>query len=241
MVGMVSEASDRTELDATTKSTGAVREERPISLFIIGNVRLHREALAHLFGDEGSIKVLGADESDAALERIRDTTPDVVLVDVVSRDGVDAIRALAKVHPSCKALAFGIAEVESEVLECTEAGALGYVSREASFEEAVRAIRGAERAEAICSPRMTAMLLRRLRALATEQATATQDANLTMREIEVLRLINRGLSNKEIAELLSIALATVKNHVHNILQKLDLHRRAQATAWLRRGSSFLPG
>jgi two-component system nitrate/nitrite response regulator NarL len=230
---------------AAPKSTEALQEQQPIGLFIVGAVRLHREALVCLFASEDRLRILGEADPDMGLDRIRDTAPDVVLVDVASGDGADLIRALRRVLPDCTAIAFGISEVESEVLACAEAGALGYVSRRASLGEAIRAIRGAAKEEAICSPRITAALLRRLRALALEQVTGTEDAHLTFREIEVLRLIDRGLSNKEIAQLLSIETTTVKNHVHNILLKLNLHRRGQATAWLRHGDSLdgseLPG
>jgi DNA-binding NarL/FixJ family response regulator len=131
-----------------------------------------------------------------------------------------------------------VPEVEQAVLPCIEAGIAGYVPRNGGLENLVTVIRSAARGEGVCSPRMVGRLWARLAHLARTQAAAAPVESLTGREREILAYIERGLSNKEIAAQLSIEIATVKNHVHKVLEKLHVRRRGEAVAALRRTATI---
>jgi two-component system, NarL family, nitrate/nitrite response regulator NarL len=209
-------------------------QNQRISVFVICSVRLIREAIAHLFSAEEAVIVVGhAEDLDDGVDAIRTGRPDLVLVDVSREDGPGTISRLSEQNRDSKIVALGISEVERDVVACAEAGAVAYLTRHASVADAIEAFQSAKRGEASCSPRITATLLRRVRTLAAERGLAREETHFTTREIEVIELVARGLSNKEIGQVLSIEVATVKNHVHNIFQKLNIHRRAQAISWLR--------
>jgi DNA-binding NarL/FixJ family response regulator len=149
-------------------------------------------------------------------------------------DSLAAVRELAAMPAHAKIVAFAVAEVDEVVLACAEAGVASYVPRDASIEDLVASVHRAARGEMLCSPRIAATLFRRVAALAAEvQPAAAAAVLLTRREREIVELIDGGLSNKEIAQRLSIEVATVKNHVHNLLEKLHVHRRGQAAARVR--------
>ena len=155
----------------------------------------------------------------------------VVLVDVAAGARVRRLRELA---PSCSAplLAINVRDTDEDVLACIEAGAVGYVLQNAPVEELAAAVRRAVRDEPFASPHVIATLMRRVATLSEEGHHGTA-GSLTSRELEVVELIEQGRSNKEIAAELSIAVTTVKNHVHNILEKLKVHRRGEV-AWVVR-------
>jgi DNA-binding NarL/FixJ family response regulator len=124
---------------------------------------------------------------------------------------------------------------EDTLLEWAEAGVAGLVPREASFEDLLCTVGHAVRGEFRCSPRFAGRLLQRLAQPRLAAHPPERLSSLTARETEIIRLIDQGLSNKAIAVELGIELATVKNHVHNLLEKLHVHRRAEAAARIRRG------
>jgi two-component system nitrate/nitrite response regulator NarL len=130
-------------------------------------------------------------------------------------------------------VALGVPEQEESVIRCAEAGIAAFVTRESSLPELVRVLQSALRGETLCSPSMARALLGRLATLAAEREPKPATAVLTVREVEILGLIDEGLSNKQIAARLVIELPTVKNHVHNILGKLDVRRRGDAAKQLR--------
>ncbi len=130
-----------------------------------------------------------------------------------------------------------VRETESEILAAVEAGVAGYALQEHSLDELVRVIQSVIRDEAICSPRMAACMMHRLSHLASERRHDGPAGRLTVRERQVASLVASGMTNKEIARRLSIQLSTVKNHVHNILEKLQLRRRGQAIVLLSRWES----
>jgi two-component system, NarL family, nitrate/nitrite response regulator NarL len=127
----------------------------------------------------------------------------------------------------------GLPETDEAVLAYAEAGIAGYVSRDGSVQDLVTAIEGAVKGELRCSPRLAGTILRRLAWRAAVGGDVSPRTTLTSRETEIVRLIDQGLSNKEIAVRLGIEVATVKNHVHNLLDKLRVHRRSEAAARLR--------
>jgi DNA-binding NarL/FixJ family response regulator len=159
--------------------------------------------------------------------------PDVLLLDVARPNSLDSCRPLRRVLPDVKIVAFAVAEVDREVIACAEAGVSSFVSKRGSAQDLVAAVHYAVRDELLCSPRTAALLLNHI-AVSPRRSTAAGDSNLTRRECEIVGLIEKGLSNKAIARLLRITDATVKNHVHSILTKLQVSRRAEAVERTRR-------
>jgi two-component system, NarL family, nitrate/nitrite response regulator NarL len=151
---------------------------------------------------------------------------DVVLFDLAVEGGLAALQRLAG-HAKVKVVVLGLGD-EGPMLACARAGIAGYVSQEASLAELTHRIHEALHGEFSCSPRFAAALLRSLASPAPPRSHSASAARLTPREAEIVLLIERGLSNKEIARHLTIQLATVKNHVHNILEKLSVRDRADA-------------
>ena len=135
--------------------------------------------------------------------------------------------------PGSYTVALALGETESEIIDWAEAGVSAYVTREASIDELVIVIERVTRGEVLCSPKVAGSLFRRVSALATGGQTSPAPVRLTARERQIVDLINEGLSNKEIAGQLVIELATVKNHVHNVLVKLNVARRGEAAARVR--------
>src|SRR5262249_49093220 len=167
-----------------------------------------------------------------AAAQIQQSIPDVALVEVGLPD-LDAIAdALTARSSPIPIVAMGIADSESDVLACAERGATSYVTREASVEELTGTILRAALGEVICSPRTAGTLIRRVGALAAQLKPGPAAVALTRREREVATLMGEDLSNKEIAKRLRIEVATVKNHVHNVLDKLRVHRRTDAARLL---------
>ena len=168
-----------------------------ISVVILADIRLYREGLADVLHRHHSIRVVGtASGNREGVACVRDAVPDVALVDMAMLDSASVVRSLAETAPTVKVLALAVPETESHVLACAEAGIAGYVPREGTLDDLIAALHGVARGEAFCSPRIVAVLLRR------------------------------------IADL-SIEVATVKNHVHNILENLQIRRRYDAAARIR--------
>jgi DNA-binding NarL/FixJ family response regulator len=213
-----------------------------IRLLIVSDIRLYREGLAQLLGRERELSVVGtAADLDDGIGSIRELRPDVVLLDRAMPGSIAFLRTARGLAPAPAIVALGVPEVDSEVLACAEAGVAGYVSREAGVPQLIATIQGVGRGELLCSPRIAAALLRRVTTLSSIQLPAAGRSRLTAREIEVLSLLERGCGNKDIARQLGIEVATVKNHVHNILEKLRVRRRGEAAAHLRLAGSHISG
>ena len=210
-----------------------------IQLIVVCDVRLYREGLYQVLRHRPNIGVLGtAPDGDEALRQVRELHPDLVLLDAGMPDSLEIMESIAREPAPAKVVAIGVTEEPSAVLSCVEAGAAAYVPREASIDDLVGAIEAASRGEVMCSPRIAASLMERVANLAVDtrirHASSGITVELTDREREVLALIERGLSNKQIALQLGLRLATVKNHVHRILKKLGVTRRGAAAALARR-------
>ena len=204
-----------------------------IRILVVTDIRLYRDGLAELLARRAWLAVVGtADSRATAVAEARALSPDVILVDQAMPDGGAVIQDLRAVVPLPKVLVLGVAETEGDVIACAEAGASGYVGREASFDDLVAAVESAGRGELLCSPRAAASLMRRVALRAAGNSESGSVGRLTIREGQIVRLIEQGLSNKEIASRLGIEVATVKNHVHNVLEKLHVHRRAEAATRL---------
>lgn len=197
---------------------------------VVSDIRLYRDGLAELLDRESALHVVGSAASvPAALILGAAHLPGVILVDMALSEPLAAVAILAAAVPGARIIAVTVPEREADVLACIEAGAFGYVSREASLQELVRAVISAANGETLCSPRIAAVLVRRVAVLAASRMP-DQSAHLTPREQQVVALIVEGLSNRQIARRLSIEIATVKNHVHNILGKLAARSRKEVAA-----------
>jgi two-component system nitrate/nitrite response regulator NarL len=202
-----------------------------LRVLIVTDIRLFRDGLVEILRFRADIDVAGAASSASeALARIVELQPTTVLLDVGMGESLACVRAICQLSPDTKVLALGVAEEADDVLGCAEAGFAGFVSRNASVEDLVAALEGADRGEVACTPAMAGLLLRRVASLARSQGVPGAMPALTPRELEVLRLLDRRFTNKEIAKQLGIEVATVKNHVHNLLEKLHVHRRRDAAA-----------
>jgi len=209
--------------------------ENSIRIFIADDNRLLREGLATMLVEIDDMSVVGmASSGTETLEQIKKLLPDVALVDIgmPDKDGLDVTETLHKDLPTIKVIILGMPDLTDEIMTCIEAGAAGYVLKEASFEYLVESIRSVQRGESFCSPRMAASLFSRVAELAGEKIPESS-VKLTPREVEVINKIADGLSNKEISEQLFIEEQTVKNHIHNILDKLQLHNRLEAVQYAR--------
>jgi two-component system nitrate/nitrite response regulator NarL len=202
---------------------------------IITDIRLYREGLADVLGRKPEIEVVGtAADGELAVDCVERLAPDVALLDMAMLDSTRTVRALVAAAPTVKVVALGVPEIERHVLACAEAGVAGYVPREGSLDDLVATLESVALGEVPCSPRIVAGLFRRLATLAHERRPERVTRRLTARETEILQLVDAGLTNKEISRRLYIELPTVKNHMHNILEKLQLSNRAEAAAWMRR-------
>jgi DNA-binding NarL/FixJ family response regulator len=209
-------------------------------ILVVGDVRLYCDGIAAHLDHSAGMTVIGvATDRSSAIDAARSGCPDIVLLDMAIADSLTLVRELRATAPSTRVVALTIPEVERAVVACAEAGVAGYVPRTGSLADLVTAVRSAARNESIVSPSIANSLLRRIASMASDRA-AEETAVLTPREIEIVRLIDQGCSNKQIAVTLSIELATVKNHVHNLLDKLGVHRRGEAAAQMRRAFASSP-
>jgi two-component system, NarL family, nitrate/nitrite response regulator NarL len=201
----------------------------PVSVFIVSDVRIYREGIASNLAHCRDLTVLGTSAGTTdTIERVSSTRPDIIVIDVSATQSPALVRALQDRPAPAKIVAFGVEESEDEILCYAESGVAGYVSRDASMNELIAIIMSVARGELICSPRIAATLFRRVGSLATGRTQIEPNGVLTIRERQVLDCLRESLSNKEIANRLHIAEATVKNHVHNLLGKLQITRRAHA-------------
>ena len=203
-------------------------------VFVIADIRLYRDGLVDVLGRGGQVDVVGASaDLRAGLPMIDALKPDVALLGVSDGSAGATIEELGLVAPDTKAVVLAVEDSERTVVPLLEAGAAGYVGREASLEQLVETVDGVARGLGLCSPDVAGGLMRRLAAVSRQTRDDSTSATLTHREREILALVDRGLSNKEIARDLCIEVTTVKNHVHNILEKLHVHRRGEAAALVR--------
>ena len=206
-----------------------------IRILIASDLRLQRDALAEVLKSYVELQVIGLccsrrDVTTATAALL----PDVLLFDRGMPDSLLAVRELGVAAPSVTTIAFAVQETEHAVLACADAGVDGYVPRDATADDLVSGIHRAVRGEPFCSLAVAAILLRCLGSRkGVERATTLQQPGLTVREAQIARLLDLGLSNKDIARQLGIEVATAKNHVHNLLEKLKVHRRGEAAALLR--------
>ncbi len=208
-----------------------------IRIYIADDNRLLREGLVSMLVEQDDIVVIGkAPSGNEALVDIVKLHPEIALIDIgmPDKDGIELTHALRQDAPDVKVIILGMIDLTEEIMLCIEAGAAGYVLKEDSFDHLVETIRSVHRGESFCSPQLTASLFSRIAELASHKTPKNQTAvKLTIRELDVINLIAEGLSNKSIAQKLFIETQTVKNHVHNILDKLQLQNRLEAVQYAR--------
>jgi DNA-binding NarL/FixJ family response regulator len=205
-----------------------------LRVLVAGDIRLFREGLALFLDGQPDVTVVAtAGSRRELLDSLLSTRPDILLLDMAMPDSLPALRDVADQVPGTRVIALAVPEVEPAVLACAEAGIAGYVPRDGSLEDLMSALRRAVRGESMLPPRVIGTLLRRLSALAPHASDVPAAAELTVRELEIARLVDEGMSNKLIAGRLCIELSTVKNHMHRILAKLHAQHRAEIPRRLR--------
>ena len=204
-----------------------------IQVLLVTDVRLYAEGISKALREGPSIAAVAvAPDCAAALGELRRAPADVAILDLAAIDDVAQARAFAAAARPAHVVALAVRDSDREVVAWAEHGVTGILTREATFEELRQAVLAAARDECDCSPRVATALRRRVAEVAAERRAHTPDVVLTDRETEIAALLVEGLSNKEIAARLLLGLSTVKNHVHNVLGKLEAHTRAEAVAHL---------
>jgi DNA-binding NarL/FixJ family response regulator len=208
-----------------------------IRTLIVDDHALFRRGLEIVLATEPDIEVVAqAGDGAEAVERAAEFLPDIVLMDVKMprSTGIEACRSIKDVAPSAKIIILTMSDEEEDLFEAIKAGASGYLLKDIPLDEVAAAVRAVHGGQALISPFMAGKLLSEFAALASRDEQGEEPARpvpapkLTDREIQVLRLVARGRSNRDIAKELFISDNTVKNHVRNILEKLQIHSRMEA-------------
>ena len=218
------------------QNVDSVARDEPIKVLIVDDHALFRRGLQMVLEGESDIDVVGeAGDGHEAIERAESATPDVVLMDVrmPRRTGIEATRVIKETLPSTKILMLTISDEEGDLYEAIKAGASGYLLKEISIEEVAGAVRKVNQGQSLISPSMASKLLNEFAAMVKRRDERNQvpGPRLTERELEVLKLVAKGMNNRDIAQELFISENTVKNHVRNILEKLHLHSRMEAVVY----------
>ena len=227
----------------TENGNGTVREGdgngrpgEPIRVLVADDHVLYRRGLELVLGQESDIAIVGeAGDGVEAIRRTEELLPDVVLMDVrmPRRSGIEACLAIKELAPSTKIIMLTISDEEGDLYEAVRAGANGYLIKDVPGEEIINGLRAVHAGQSLISPSMASKLLSEFALMIKkhdEKRTAPVP-RLTERELEVLKLVARGMANKDIARALFISENTVKNHVRNILEKLQLHSRMEAAMY----------
>jgi two-component system nitrate/nitrite response regulator NarL len=205
-------------------------------VFVVAAVRFYEEGLSHALHADARFDVVGSARGIAdAVEQLRTAREpaDVALLDAALDEGTAAVRALHGAAPTLRVVVLAVRGSVADAVEWAEAGVAGFVECDESLDALLDKVDEAARGETRCSPQLTAALIGRVATLAEERRVPGRASTLTSRELQIAGLLERGLSNKEIAASLRIGLPTVKNHVHSILEKLQVTRRGEAAAVLR--------
>jgi DNA-binding NarL/FixJ family response regulator len=212
---------------------------RTLQVLIASEVRFVRESLGAILGRGGTTAVIGySADSIQVLSMSRELRPDMVLLDAAVRDGLLAVRRLREVSAGLRVVVFAVEESVESVLTWAEAGVAGYIPCTAAASDLCDLVDDISAGRQPCSGVVAAGLLQRIAANSVgPPKPGTGPQTLTLRELEIVRLVSTGLSNKEIARRLNIGLATTKSHIHNALGKLNVQRRGQVATWMYSRSS----
>ena len=216
--------------------------DKPIRVLLVDDHAVVRKGMRALLDREPGIEVAGeADNGDQAVHAADRLRPDVILMDLEmpGTGGIEATRQITAQHPETRIVVLTSHAAEEDVFPALKAGALGYLLKHSAPEEVLQAIRQAHRGETVLHPSIARMVLQELNRPAQAKQPKTTEPR-SERELEVLRLLARGMSNQEIADTLVVGEATVRSHVSSILRKLQLASRTQAALYaLREGLASL--
>jgi two-component system nitrate/nitrite response regulator NarL len=201
-----------------------------MNVVILTPVRLFGQGLALCLDARADVQVQALVDDFQGLRAALTETTEIALVDVTQGYAADEIRALAAERPGLKLLALGLREQQQEVVSCGRSGFCDYIPREATIETLVERMRHALAGRLACSAEVASALMR---ALFRAEPEESQDVELTPRQSQVARLLERGLSNKEMAREMDLSVGTVKHHVHGVLDRLGVARRGQAMRIVR--------
>ena len=220
-----------TALDAPSSAPGS-----PMRVLVVDDHVLYRRGLETVLAAEGDVDIVG--EAGDGLDAVRQAArlqPDVVLLDLrmPRRSGLQACAEIKEVCPTARIVVLTVSDEEADLFDAVRAGANGYLLKDVPGEEIADGLRAVMSGQSLISPSMAGALLAEFAALSrrSEQPSSSPAPRLTEREVQVLRLVARGMSNRDIAGELFISENTVKNHVRNILDKLQLHSRMEAVMY----------
>ncbi|AQR73147.1 response regulator transcription factor [Sphingomonas sp. LM7] len=205
---------------------------RTIRVLVVSDVLLYREGVARGLAQSGRMTIVNALSGIEAVAQLPTLGVDAILLDASVPESLIVARQLRAIRSQLPVVGFGIGSAATS-LACAEAGLIGFIGRDGTLAELEHAIEQAMAGEVGCAPQLVAMLCRRVAALSGTPAQVQPGSALTRREREIAALASEGLSNKEIAIELRIGPATVKNHIHNILEKLQVRRRGAIGAHFR--------
>jgi DNA-binding NarL/FixJ family response regulator len=203
----------------------------PVRVMIVDDHPIWRRAVERDLGDAGFEVVAAVGDGESAVRIAPATRPDVVLMDLQlpGMTGVEATAQLVRVDPAVRVMMLSTSGEDTDVLAAAKAGARGYLVKSAAAEELIDAVRRTAAGEAVFSPGLAALVLGEFRRMSTQPDDG--GPQLTARETEILRLVAKGLTAKQVAERLVLSHRTVQNHVQNTLRKLQLHNKVELTRW----------
>lgn len=213
------------------RAQAAAKSEPKLRVLVVSDVRLLADGLAQALKlDEDVSDCCSCVTSEEGFAKVPDLHPDIVLLDAAVPDGPHSVRRVLSAAPDVSVVVFGIAETSDDVITWAEAGVAGYISRTTALADVTSRLKAIMMNEQICSARVASSLLRRLSSATGPSYTRGPLPSrmlLTTREMQIVEMLVAGLSNKDIARRLNIAVSTTKSHVHNLLGKLNLRGRRQ--------------
>ena len=226
------------QYDSVTIATDSADRTDGISpellrVMLVDDHDLFRTGLRNLLEEQGVHIVAEAPDGNLALQLVRELAPDVVVMDLnmPGMNGIEATREITRLAPLTRVLVLTISDQDGDVMDAILAGACGYLMKDSSIQDLMHGIRAASVGESLISPHIASKVLQRIRASSVEAGGVVARPELSDRETEVLKLIANGKDNAEIAQELHISPKTVKNHISNILMKLQIDNRIQAAVY----------
>jgi DNA-binding NarL/FixJ family response regulator len=230
------QAVDEHEPEVGAELVAGVPSSEPIRVLVVDDHAVFRRGLQMVLEQEPDIEVVGeAGDGTEAVTMAANTAPDIVLLDVrmPKRGGIDACTAIKDAVPSVAIIMLTISDEEADLYDAIKAGAVGYLLKDIPIDEIATAVRAVRGGQSYISPSMASKLLTEFATMVrrTDERQQLPAPKLTDREMEVLKLVAKGLNNRDIAKQLFISENTVKNHIRNILEKLQLHSRMEAVVY----------